>query len=347
MAFTQASAPEGPRVAASLSADNTLPERHILIETLRRAAPLLGLKPPVLATLDAMLSCLAPKRNHHVVFASNATLTFRRNGITDRTLRRHVETLIDAKLLQRRDSPNRKRFTRYNNTKGTALRFGFDLAPLFARLAEIAALATEACAEREQITYLRSQLRATLQLHPDHLMADHARKHLRRKTTSAELATLLAEFPSGDLEAPATPESITPAKTNKTSDTSGKNVRHHHKSNIELNDKERSNITITSLKLACPEALQYAVSEIQTVEDVIAHAKTLAPMLGIDTANYESAQNRLGPLATAVTIWALLQYHTSIHSLGAYFRSLTTGSKSVGFNPFNLIRQLCKRHAIA
>ena len=38
----------------------------------------------------------------------------------------------------RNDSPNRKRFARSNPREGTALRFGFDLTPLFDRLAEIA-----------------------------------------------------------------------------------------------------------------------------------------------------------------------------------------------------------------
>ena len=160
MAFTQATAPTGLQTSEILSADNSIPERHIVVGTLRNAAPRLGLSASVISTLDAMLSCLAPKRNHHTVFASNATLTFRRNGISDRTIRRHAATLQEIGLLVRRDSPNRKRFTKHSSHEGKALRFGFDLSPLFARLHEIAAMAAEVLREREQIDYLRAKIRA-------------------------------------------------------------------------------------------------------------------------------------------------------------------------------------------
>ena len=129
MAFTQATAPTGLRSSEILSADNSIPDRHIVVATLRNAAPRIGLSASVISTLDAMLSCLAPKRNHHIVFASNATLTFRRNGISDRTIRRHAATLQDIGLLVRRDSPNRKRFTKHNRHEGKALRFGLTYHP--------------------------------------------------------------------------------------------------------------------------------------------------------------------------------------------------------------------------
>lgn len=346
MAFTQASAPIRQRAGESLSADNSIPERHILIETLRTAAPLLGLKPPVLATLDAMLSCLAPKRNHHVVFASNATLTFRRNGITDRTLRRHVEALTDAGLLERRDSPNRKRFTRHNKNEGTALRFGFDLAPLFKRLAEFAALASKVMAQREEIDYLRSLLRATLHRFPDHPAAVDARKHLRRKTTIEALTLALANFPDAELEGDGDIIGTIAAEPSTVSARNGQNVRHQHNSNKELIDKEEPKMTLAELKQACPEALQYAVKDVETVEDVIRHAKTLAPMIGISNTTYRHAQDRMGPLPTAVTIWAVLQQHTRINNLGAYFHSITTGRKSAGFDPFKFIQRLFKERAM-
>jgi replication initiation protein RepC len=328
-----------------LSADNTIPERHIIVETLRKAAPLLGLKPSVLSTLEAMLSCLAPKRNHHVVFASNATLAFRRNGITDRTLRRHIEMLCEAGLLERRDSPNRKRFTRHSTTEGTTLRFGLDLSPLFSRLAEIAALASQVTAEQEELRYLRCLLRSTLHAHSDHPMAPEAAKYLRRKTDIATLKSILSELPETGLEAEI--DQPTMPKSNETTATNGQNVRHHHSSNIEYTDIKSAAFTLTDLKSACPEAMQYAVRPIETIDDVLEHAQTLAPMLGIDNANYKSAQAHVGPLGAAITVWSLLQYHTRIRSVGAYFRSLTSGHKSTNFDPFLLIHQLLRQHRTA
>ena len=136
MADVQSSAPISAWDNPVLSADN-VPDRKILGEVLRDAAPLLGLGAPVAATLDALLSFLPPKRRHHTVFASNATLSARRHGVTDRTLRRHITALIDAGLLIRRDSPNRKRYMRIDTSAQVALRFGLDLSPLFQRFPEL------------------------------------------------------------------------------------------------------------------------------------------------------------------------------------------------------------------
>jgi replication initiation protein RepC len=39
-------------------------------------------------------------------------------------------------------------------------------------------------------------------------------------------------------------------------------------------------------------------------------------------------------------VWAIMQFHDKIKAVGAYFRSITTGSKSEGFSPEKLIRRL-------
>jgi len=355
MAFIKATAPVGPRTSGVLSADNAIPERHIVIETLRKAAPRLGLGPSVISTLDAMLSCLAPKRNHHTVFASNATLTFRRNGISDRTIRRHAAALQDCGLLIRRDSPNRKRFTKHNTTEGKSLRFGFDLTPLFARLHEIAALAAEVMRENEQIDYLRCKIRAAANTHlqsdPDHPQALQVLRALRRKLTLKDCEGLLADLWIGTVEAEDNADQTQPASTNMTGND-GHFVRHHHRSNKEYIDKEgehpqknppsqeRTQISVSEIVAACPEAAQYALKRIRTVHDVITHARTLAPMIGITSQNYEAAHERLGGLRTAATVWAIMQFHDKIKVVGAYFRAITTGPKSADFNPEKLIRRL-------
>ncbi|MFK7874827.1 MAG: replication initiation protein RepC, partial [Paracoccaceae bacterium] len=58
------------------------------------------------------------------------------------------------------------------------------------------------------------------------------------------------------------------------------------------------------------------------------------------TQNYEAAHERLGALRAAATVWAIMQFHDKIKAVGAYFRSITTGSKSDGFSPEKLIRRL-------
>ncbi|MGC1505317.1 MAG: plasmid replication protein RepC [Sulfitobacter sp.] len=363
MEFTKATAPTGLRTNELLSADNSLPERHIVIATLRNAAPRLGLSASVISTLDAMLSCLTPKRNHHTVFASNSTLTFRRNGISDRTIRRHAATLQETGLLVRRDSPNRKRFTKHNRIEGKALRFGFDLTPLFDRLHEISALAAEVLREREQIDYLRAKIRtaanASLVENPDDDRALNIFRILRRKLSLQDYEQILANLPVTEVEAEG-PDDQTPNLTTTLTASNGQFVRHHHKSNKEHIDKESvalkketpltssdAPITIPELLSACPQAAEFSLRKIETIHDVVAHARTLAPMIGITTQNYDAAHARLGALRAAATVWAIMQFHDKIKAVGAYFRSITTGSKSDNFSPERLIRRLAKAQSYA
>ena len=358
MTFTQATAPNGLRAGELLSADNSIPERHIVVATLRNAAPRLGLSASVISTLDAMLSCLAPKRNHHTVFASNSTLSFRRNGISDRTIRRHAATLQEIGLLIRRDSPNRKRFTKHNSNEGRALRFGFDLSPLFDRLHEIASMAAEVMREREQIDYIRAKIRTaantSLTDNPHDQTALDIFRVLRRKLSLKDCEQILSNLPISEVEAEATDDQTSDFTTTMTA-SDGQIVRHHHKSNKEHIDKEKaaSNngspptivddpITVQELLSACPEAVEFSLSKVETVRDVVTLARTLAPMIGISNQCYEAAHERLGPLRTAATVWAIMQFHDKIKAVGAYFRSITTGSKSAEFSPEKLIRRLAK-----
>ena len=356
MAFTQATAPTGLRTNRELSADNSIPERHIVVATIRTAAPRLGLTASVISTLEAMLSCLAPERNHHTVFASNVTLSFRRNGISDRTIRRHAATLQEVGLLVRHDSPNRKRFTRHSGDGGKALRFGFDLSPMFDRLHEIAALAAEVMREKEQIGYLRTKIRAVANArlldNPDDGTALTVLRTLRRKLTVQDCEQILAELEVCTVQAEAIGDQRSDEPTTMT-DTDGHFVRHHHKSTIEHIDKEKrpqknettvpvadAPITIAELLTACPQAAVLSLKRITTPHDVIAHARTLAPMMGISLNSYDAAHQRLGPIRAAATVWAIMQFHEKIKAVGAYFRAITTGSKSAEFSPEKLIRRL-------
>ena len=362
MAFMQATAPIGSQPCKLLSADNIIPERHIVVATLRNAAPLLGLSAAVITTLDAMLSCLAPKRNHHTVFASNATLTFRRNGISDRTLRRHAATLQELGLLVRRDSPNGKRFTKHSKQEGKALRFGFDLTPLFDRLYEIADMAATAIKQRQHITYLRAKIRTAaniiIQQDANVELGYDALRTLRRKLSIADCEQLLEQL-STTVKAEGKADE-TEDLTTEMAASDGQFVRHHHKSNKEVIDRKPTNcsaeithdvverpITVPELLAACPEAAGFSHENIETIQDVIDHAQTLAPMIGISQPNYEMAQARLGELKTAATVWAILQFHEKITSVGAYFRSITTGTRSAEYSVERLIRRLSAKKSNA
>lgn len=357
MAFIQASASVGVRDEVVLSADNSRPERHIVIDTLRQAAQLIGLKAPVIATLDAMLSCLPPKRAHNTVFASNATLTFRRNGISDRTIRRHAAILQELGLLVRRDSSNRKRFSRQSFSEGATLRFGFDLSPLFQRFPEISKLAAQALRDQDQIAYLKTKIRAAandiLRQESDNAFAISLLRTLRRNLTLGDCIEL---FDSLEIDAKNCEQlCLTTVEKEEMSATDGQNVRHLHNSKPEPIDKKKTQETRThpesrnSTKLrvgeivqACPEAALFAGTPVKTMSDVISHARTLAPMLGIDVRTYQRAQECIGIEGAALTVWAIMQFHNKIRRVGAYFRSITSGKNSDDFDPEQLVRRVAR-----
>lgn len=127
-------------------------EKWKVFRDISEARERFGLQDRALAVLDALLSFypdgeLDPEQEL-VVFPSNAQLSVRAHGITGTTLRRQLSALVNAGLVQRRDSPNGKRYAHRNRDGEIEQAYGFDLAPLAARATEIAALAQEVAAER-------------------------------------------------------------------------------------------------------------------------------------------------------------------------------------------------------
>jgi replication initiation protein RepC len=127
-------------------------EKWSVFRDISEARERFGLQDRALAVLDALLSFYPDNtidlERGLVVFPSNAQLSVRAHGITGTTLRRQLAALVDAGLIQRRDSPNGKRFAHRNRDGEIEQAYGFDLAPLVVRAGEIAELAQEVVAER-------------------------------------------------------------------------------------------------------------------------------------------------------------------------------------------------------
>lgn len=121
-----------------------------------------GLQDRALAVLDALLSFLPSNEladeNGLVVFPSNAQLSVRAHGINGTTLRRHLAALVDAGLIQRRDSPNGKRYAHRNREGEIEQAYGFDLMPLLSRSAELAEVAQDVAAERIRLRRAKEAL---------------------------------------------------------------------------------------------------------------------------------------------------------------------------------------------
>ncbi|MBU3888051.1 plasmid replication protein RepC [Methylosinus sp. KRF6] len=164
--------------AAKPGASETVVHKWRLFRALTEAKEPLGVTERALSVLHALLSfhqetaLSLPGNNAQreqmggaaggiVVFPSNRELSIRAHGMAPATLRRHLACLVDAGLIIRRDSPNGKRFARKGQGGAIEDAFGFDLAPLVARAAEIENLAEEVRAENRAITLLREKITLT------------------------------------------------------------------------------------------------------------------------------------------------------------------------------------------
>lgn len=132
-----------------------------LLRAVCEARPLLGVTDRALTVLDALLTFypddeLSEARGL-VVFPSNAQLSLRARGMTAATLRRHLAVLVNAGLILRKDSPNGKRYARRDRVGEINEAFGFSLAPLLARAAEIESLAAQVVAERQLLRITRDR----------------------------------------------------------------------------------------------------------------------------------------------------------------------------------------------
>lgn len=136
-----------------------------MIRTIRRD---LGLSTGDLLVLGALLSFLPCKDRETgverpigpdmvlVVFAGNAALCDRANGMDERCLRRHLSRLADAGLIRRKQSATGKRFPlKRDGVVQDA--FGIDLTPLLTRHVELAEMANEARRRAEEIRTLRAE----------------------------------------------------------------------------------------------------------------------------------------------------------------------------------------------
>jgi len=186
-----------------------------------------------------------------VVFPSNKAICERLNGMPCSTMRRHLARLVEAGLLQRRDSPNGKRYVRKHGEDRVA--FGFDLSPLYCQSEEIAR-AAEAVREaeervrrlREVVSLMRRDLAALAEFGDDiqpglgiwDQLRDKAAltaRALRRKLSIEDLAAYRA-----DLEAllDQARNIIDGPETEEMNTNDAQSERHHHNSNKESIDLE-------------------------------------------------------------------------------------------------------------
>ncbi|MBY8918617.1 replication initiation protein (plasmid) [Nitratireductor sp. L1-7-SE] len=133
-----------------------------LLRAVTEARLVLGLSDRTIVVLEALASFNTERQldpaGDLVVFPSNAELSLRARGMAPATLRRHLAVLVKVGLILRRDSANGKRYARRSEEGQIEEAFGFDLAPLVMRAAEIETHAAEARRLARAIRALRSEV---------------------------------------------------------------------------------------------------------------------------------------------------------------------------------------------
>ena len=226
-----------------------------LLRELSKAQAAFGVSERDLTVLQGLLSFFPDDalggNAEMVVFPSNKAICERLNGMPCSTMRRHLARLVEAGLLQRRDSPNGKRYVRKHGEERVA--FGFDLSPLYCQSEEIAR-AAEAVREaeervrrlREVVSLMRRDLAALAEfgdeMQPGLGFWDQLRdkailtaRALRRKLSIEDLAAYRA-----DLEAllDQARNIIDGSETEEMNTNAARSERHHHNSNKESIDLE-------------------------------------------------------------------------------------------------------------
>ena len=226
-----------------------------LLRELSKAQAAFGVSERDLTVLQGLLSFFPDDalggNAEMVVFPSNKAICERLNGMPCSTMRRHLARLVEAGLLQRRDSPNGKRYVRKHGEDRVA--FGFDLSPLYCQSEEIAR-AAEAVREaeervrrlREVVSLMRRDLAALAEfgdeIQPGLGLWDQLRdkaaltaRALRRKLSIEDLAAYRADL--GALLDQAR-NIIDGPETEEMNTNDAHSERHHHNSNKESIDLE-------------------------------------------------------------------------------------------------------------
>ncbi len=339
-------------------------DRWKLLRALTEAREAYQLSSRSIAVLEALLSFYPDKILDGsvplIVFPSNHELSMRLRGMSAPTIRRHIATLVEIGFILRRDSPNGKRFVRRDSNGEIAMAFGFDLAPLTFRAAEIE-MQAEKIREENRI---RQQLRFSITIHLRDISKTILSALNENREGDWEALYEQLQALSGRVERNGTLTNLTireQALSNlrhqvenlylsnvsepQMSGNERENEHHIQNSNIESFDKtkpvktEKSEIQIadkqttakTQIKTPhlseilnhCPQIENYAVHGIQNWKDLVTTAGHIRSMLGITLSAWQQACESMGEINAAVTVAALLERSDTIHSAGGYLRKLS------------------------
>lgn len=374
-------------IARSLTTDEAPPPEGVnkweALRELSVARLAFGLSDRDMTVLQALISFFPATElagADLVVHPSNAAICARLNGMADSTMRRHLARLVDAGIVDRRDSPNGKRYAR--NARDGRVVFGFDLAPLARQFPAICQQAEAVRAERDRHQRLRetvslmrrdlaglaaygAEVRPDLQLWAGLLdLAALTARLLRRKLSLEDLQDIEAELGAA---LTAARDVLEPSDSGKMSTSPAQSGQHYQNSNKNLHDLELREETAKAepdrddpppvsegqlprmpLPLvvdACPEIALYADGPIRHWHQLVRAAETVRPMMGVSPSAWDDAKRHLGPEEAAVVLAAMLEKFSDIRSAGGYLRALTRKAVDGGFSSGPMVMALLRRDA--
>lgn len=373
------------RAISEAGPEDALAEKWKVFDNLREAKTALGISDRALSVLNALLTfhqdTTLQLGSDLIVFPSNKALTFRANGMSPATLRRHLAALVQAGLVIRRDSPNGKRYARRGEGGSIEQAFGFDLSPLVARSAEFESLAEQARLERkaryllrEEITVLRRDIGKTIALaHEegvagpwDNLLArfDTLNEAPPRNAERSVLETIATDLRA--LWADVDNALKSQLKSENMNANESHSERHYQNSNpnphldseqsprrrLEENsapepEAKKPPIRAFSLSLvlqACPDIGMYTKGGrgISTWRELVTAAGVVRGTLGISPSAWEEACAVMGEEDAAIVIAAILQRSDMIVSAGGYLRNLTERARDGKFSVGPMVMALLR-----
>lgn len=337
-----------------------------------------GLNDRCLAVLSSLLSFLPEdelnEKNGLVVFPSNRQLSLRAHGMPESTLRRHLASLVEAGIIERKDSPTRKRYAHKDNEGAVEVAYGFSFAPMVSRSIEIAQAAERIAADqkvikrlRDEVSVIRREIASDFaETAPDAHSGDLEGLFLKfrgivdglpRRATVQELQTIKANLEAVCSELDNLLKNNNIAKKMSASDAQIE--RHHNESlpeshfeskpvqkiDLKANSPEMrepvsnlpESIPLDMVLRACPDIREYATDGIRSWRDLVDASTLVSRFLGITQSAYDDARQTLGMEGVSAVIAWLLQRAGEIQSAGGYLRSLTQKARGGGFSISQLL----------
>jgi replication initiation protein RepC len=359
--FFSSQKPQAPTLAAVKD------KRWHILDLAKTCRQRLKLRDRDIAVLRGLLSLLPSQArpDQMVVFASNRVLIDRCDGIDERTLRRRIAHLQNCGMLERRTSPNGKRYQVRDDHQATLLTYGIDLTPLFHIQNHLEALAEECRRESIRIKVLRNLIRDVLFKTPPHEITDiqnEAQRALRRVLDSNQLQQILTQLEeAAPVMIPQFTDNVT-LPTTHLSVSDGQNDRHIQsscKDNFESERAEKetlsnparqkksanvdhADITVDECMDLARTAREMAPKQPRCWEDLIDLSTTLAPAIGLQGTVIHEAEKHLGKHGCALAVLGLVEAFSRIRNPVAYLSALVQRRIKQGLDLVRMFRSLVR-----